>query len=523
MSEFNKIEEYSEKISDTVIKKYVKFFNRVDDEFVKQYIPNNHAEEFLLKSIPRFECPDPILERIYYFRWWTFRKHIKETEHGFVFSEFLPSVPWAGVDNTIVCAAGYHLAEARWLSERKYAEDYLRFWFHEGKKHLHDYSSWFPFAAVQLASVTGDDSILKELLPAFIEDVEQWEQGITVYGGNVVSKHGNGLYYSYDFFDGGEISVGGHGYRPLFNTAFCACLQSIADIAHLVGDAQTEEKFRRKADEMKQKIQTLLWDDTQKFFVVHDADGKARNARELYGYAPWYFGIADENYAENFLLLRDPHGFNAPYGPTIVEQRNPDFALNYSGHECQWNGPSWPYSTSLTLGAVENLLNDYENCPIDHSDYYNLLHTYAASHQRIKENGEQIPWIDENLNPYTGDWISRTRLKTWENGSWCTGKGGYERGKDYNHSMFCNHVISGIVGVRPTLSNRLTLNPLIGEKEWPWFCLENLNYHGHRIDIVWDKTGEKYHGISGFSVWKDGIMVKNTPELKKMTLDLELE
>ena len=60
------------------------------------------------------------------------------------------------------------------------------------------------------------------------------------------------------------------------------------------------------------------------------------------------------------------------------------------------------------------------------------------------ENGNIVPWIDENLNPFTGDWISRTRLKTWENGTWSKGKGGVERGKDYNHSTFCDLIISGL-------------------------------------------------------------------------------
>ena len=43
---------------------------------------------------------------------------------------------------------------------------------------------------------------------------------------------------------------------------------------------------------------------------------------------------------------------------------------------------------------------------------------YAESHKITNEIGEKQNWIDENLNPFTGDWISRTRLKEWENGTW---------------------------------------------------------------------------------------------------------
>ena len=57
----------------------------------------------------------------------------------------------------------------------------------------------------------------------------------------------------------------------------------------------------------------------------------------------------------------DPQGFQAPFGPTTAERRHPGFAVSYEGHECQWNGPSWPFATSVTLTALANVLNDYDN------------------------------------------------------------------------------------------------------------------------------------------------------------------
>jgi hypothetical protein len=58
------------------------------------------------------------------------------------------------------------------------------------------------------------------------------------------------------------------------------------------------------------------------------------------------------------------------------------------------------------------------------------------------------------MHPYTGDWISRTRLKEWsDNRNWDEGKGGKERGKDYNHSTFCDLIISGLFGVKVDKDN----------------------------------------------------------------------
>ena len=92
-------------------------------------------------NIPLLDCPDKDIEETYYFRWWTFRKHIKQTPDGFVITEFLPTVGWAGKHNTISCAAGHHLHEGRWLHDPKYLDDYSTFWFRKGGA-VRSYSFW---------------------------------------------------------------------------------------------------------------------------------------------------------------------------------------------------------------------------------------------------------------------------------------------------------------------------------------------------------------------------------------------
>jgi len=111
---------------------YVDRFDREDEELYVQYIPNAQAWPFLRANSPLFECPDQEIERTYYFRWWTYRKHIKQTPAGFVITEFLPPVAWAGKYNTINCAAGHHFYEGRWLHDPKYLNDYATFWLRKG-------------------------------------------------------------------------------------------------------------------------------------------------------------------------------------------------------------------------------------------------------------------------------------------------------------------------------------------------------------------------------------------------------
>jgi hypothetical protein len=110
-------------------KHYIDSCNLHDRELYKEYISNDKCWEFLSKNIPLLDCPDKTVEQTYYFRWWTYRKHIKKTPNGFVITEFLPDVPWAGRYNIISCSAAFHFYEGRWLHDPEYLNDYARFWF----------------------------------------------------------------------------------------------------------------------------------------------------------------------------------------------------------------------------------------------------------------------------------------------------------------------------------------------------------------------------------------------------------
>lgn len=71
---------------------YVEDFNKTDHELYPGVIPNAAAWDFLKANIPLLDCPDQEIATTYYFRWWTYRKHIQQTPVGFIVDEFLPKV-----------------------------------------------------------------------------------------------------------------------------------------------------------------------------------------------------------------------------------------------------------------------------------------------------------------------------------------------------------------------------------------------------------------------------------------------
>ena len=515
------------------LKKYTEKFNENDNEIYIQNFNNQTAYEFLSKNIPLISLPDKDIEETYYFRWWTFRKHIKNTEDGFVITEFLPKVYWSMKHNTINCPAAHHIYEGRWLRDDKYIKDYINFWLKHSGDGIRQYSFWVADAVLAFQNIHKNESILTNQLLPLIENFEKWEESR--------KDPGKDLFYQWDVSDGMELTASGQilnngdeifgipAVRPTINSYMYGDALAISKIANIAGDSLITSKYYAKAQKIKHEVQDQLWNENLNFFTVlprnYDSNSYPLNVRELIGYVPWYFNLPDDlnKYGNAWEKVKDTLAFAAPYGLTVTEQSHPYFKISYEGHECQWNGPSWPFATTQTLKALSNFLNYYsKNNVINKSDYYTLLHQYAKSHQIKDENGNFKNWIDENLNPFTGDWISRTRLKNWDNKGWSIERGGVERGKDYNHSGFCDLVISDLLGVKPNYDNYIEINPLVPDK-WDWFAIEKIKYQNKLISVVWDRTGKKFNIGKGLSLIVDNKIVDRRKKIEKIIYKFEYE
>jgi hypothetical protein len=499
-------------------KAYIDRFNSGDDEIYKEHFPNDAAWAFLSENIPLLDCPDKDIELTYYFRWWTYRKHIKLTPDGYVITEFLPQVPWSGKYNTISCAVGHQIYEGRWLKNKKYLQDNTLFWLRKGGD-LHSYSNWLADAVWAAYKVDPDTAYTKALLPNLVAGYQKWETGKR-YQGQLVGKNPDGLFSSVDDRDGMEMSIGGSGERPTINAYMYGDAMAIANIANLNGDIPTQSQFRQKADSLKRLMLAKLWDSDDSFFkVLPYSKTHLVTVKEIMGYAPWYFNIPPDNHSYDaaWQYIKSNNVFYAPYGLTSAQQNDPGFKLAYTGHECQWNGPSWPFSTAVTLTALANVLNNYHQKTVTTTDYYDQLSIYAKAQRRTGKDGKLIPWIDEVLNPYTGDWISRSILQSQ---NFPPNLGGIERGKDYNHSTYCDLVISGLIGLRPRSDNKVVINPLVPKTKWDWFCLDNITYHGKTLTILYDKFGNKYKKGRGLICFVNGRLRAHSADIKKMVFTL---
>ena len=486
--------------STAALSRYVRAFNEGDEELYTNAIPNAVAEEFMLENCPRFACPDNDIERTYYFRWWTYRKHLRHDLGFWTVTEFLPKVAWSGKDNTIVCPAGHHFQEGRWLRNPTYMTDLAKFWLADsGAVHRWDYSSWLFTGICRFAEIAACDELPVELLDAAIAYYRGWEQGLRHR--NTMGGDGKGGFLSNDDREGTEISLGGNGYKPLFACAMWSEAMKIAEVADRAGRSGIAAEFRQKAETNRRSVMEHCWNPNLGFFTTARRSGEKGTVRELHGFAPWYFGMPTDGRAPDWKQLMDAEGFAGKCGLSFPERRAKGFTIDYAGHECKWNGPSWPFATSIALTAYVNDIHASHAS----QDFLHLLHQYAFQHQL-----DGRPWIDENCHPDRIEWISRKIIIETPT---MLVKFPKERGKDYNHSTFCDLVISGLVGFVPDGDQGFVVDPLF-PADWDYCVLEKLRYRGHDVDIRWNRGAEE------FSVWVDGVKRINVKRPERVSVRL---
>jgi len=479
---------------------HVERFNAADQEDVVNLIPNADAARWMVDNVPRFECPDADITRTYWYRWWTYRKHIKATPAGTIVTEFITPVRHAGSYNSISCAFGHHLAEGRWLRDQRFLDQYTRFWFRmdNGKPEpkFHNYSSWAAAAIHGRALVTGDRALALDLLDDLVADYAAWE---------AERLRPDGLFWQYDVRDGMEESISGsrthRNARPTINSYMYANALAIADFADMAGRKDVAQAHHDKAATLKLLVQQRLWDDPAQFFKAQTHEGPLCDAREAIGFIPWCFGLPDRGYEAAWKQLTDPEGFWAPWGITTAERRHPRFRSHGVGR-CEWDGAVWPFATSQTLTALGNILRDYAQPYVKRADYLEAMRVYARCHQR---NGQ--PYIGEYLDERTGQWL----------------KGDNPRSRYYNHSTFADLVITGLAGLRPLAGDMIEVDPLVPADAWDWFCVDGVRYHGREVTIVWDRTGQRYSVGAGLSVLVDGRRVAHSPVLARVTGQINSE
>jgi hypothetical protein len=482
----------------------------------------NRDFEWYEQNIPFLDSPDADINTTYYYRWELVTRHIiyGAPNSGYAFTEFANRPFWSGAYGTIACPAGHQIYEVRWLHNPRYVRDFLRFWMRHPGAQPRNYSFWAADSAWAAHQVYPNNEFITDLLPDLVKNHDGWRQRSWV--------EDMGMYWQFGHDDGMEFDInaqqtkdilrGGQSLRPSFNAYMWADASALAKMAELKGDSALQKRFQDEADGVKAQVQEKLWDPERQFFFPmsnqeHEKDGHvvakhtltyqtgkfagSPHGRELHGYVPWAFNMPDAGFEDAWQFLMAPDFFAAPFGPTTVERNDPLFALK--GGCCWWSGQSWPFATTQTLKAMANVLQNYQQEHVSREDYAKLLNTFAISHRK-----DGKPYIAEALHPDTGSW---------------EGHDMQNRSEHYFHSNFADLVITGLAGLTPSDDDNLTVNPLAPES-WDYFAVDNINYRGHDVAVVWDRKGDRYQFGKGLHLVVNGEVAATSPVIGKLSVKL---
>ncbi|MFC6859913.1 discoidin domain-containing protein [Zunongwangia atlantica] len=485
---------------------------------------SNEDWKWYKQNIPFLETPDIEIDKTYYYRWELVTMHLiyGSPKSGYASTEFIDRPWWAGAYGTISCPVGHQLYDYRWLKDPKYFKDYSKFWYKDPGAQLQNYTNWLGDAIWQGYKVHRDFRFTTNLLNDLINDYKKWEKKYFI--------ESEGMFAWDGMHDGMETNInsrqtpqwfdGAPGYRPTFNAYMWAHAHAIVNIAKLVNDQRTADEFEEKAKIIKNNFQSKNWDQKREFFFHRFQNNEvtankkdtikantltyedgiyqgSKHGRELIGYVPWYFNMIDDTkeFSKSWKFLMDSSYFYANFGPTVLERNDPLFKI--SENCCVWSGNSWPFATSQTLKGLSNVLNNYKNnSTVTKKDFYKLFSIYTMTQRK---NGK--PYIAEALHPDTGSWSGHDKVGHSEH---------------YYHSSYVDLVISDLLGIKPQEDDFIIIKPLI-PSSWDYFILEDFQYHGNNMTLIWDKTGKKYNKGKGFHLISNGkkiISKKNIQDLK---------
>jgi len=474
------------------------------------------------RNIPFFDCSDPQITRIYYYRWKLYKSHLKDIgSRGYIVTEFLSDVSWTfNPYQSLNDATAFHINEGRWLKDGRYMDDYINYMYSGGNDR--HFSEAIAAATYGHYLVNGDRAFAIKNLAAMEHIYQLWSDHY------VPAK---GLYFIEPLLDATEYTIssidtsggkdgftGGQAFRPTINSFMFANAVAISKLAALAGDTNTAEAYAANAAAIRDSVETNLWNDGMQHFIDrYKADNQFVHywdfirGRELAGCVPWAFELPDRDpkYNAAWIHLLATNELAGPYGLRTVEPSYEYYMRQYryawvkgkNFPECQWNGPTWPFDTTLALEAMGNLLNDYTQDVVHADDYVRLLKQYTRQHYL---NGE--PDLQEDYNPDTGNVIV-----------------GLPRSHHYNHSDYDDLIITGLAGLRPRADNFLEINPLIpadpnSTNSIQYFCLENVPYHGQLVTIMYDSDGRHYKQGAGLSAYVNGRQVLTPSVLGRKTI-----
>ncbi|WEX11270.1 hypothetical protein [Chelativorans sp. AA-79] len=483
-----------------------------------------HAYQSWFDATPQFSSSNPVLDRIYAYRWFLMRHNLARPGlaplDGTIFyegrSHKMSKTPWdpAGWEfsKLIPLSSPMHLLEARWHHEAGLGADLFEILAQaqgeDGQLHsrtltklMHPYANFMGWAAYQYALVKGLGEPVGAALPMLKRQVLGEAEFLATGGDNlpIQQRHqltGKEYQPSYWYFHQyPDDPFDPATYTPLkrVDRAIYQYLNArgVAALCRLAGDPEAR-RFEDLAGAIAGDVLAKQWDEETGFFydLHHQTDEKAM-VRNVVGFYPYWAQITGAEHLAGMLAALGPDHFDTPNPLPSVSQECPVFQSGgswkgqfFKGRNgCMWDGPTWPYTNSVVIDAIGKVSR--ANGHAQDGLFAHFFCKYILLH--FQQRDGQTPYLVEHYDSLSGEPISDE--------------------PDYNHSYLIDLIIRHVAGLDVHDDGAIVVEPLdIGLAH---FSLEQVYVRGREISIHFSKD-------TGLSFCVDRKQVAHRPSLGRI-------
>ena len=283
-----------------------------------------------------------------------------------------------------------------------------------------------------------------------------------------ISKHCNNQGLAGWGLDEWDISARVKAFKPdtlVDSSCFLASgLDSLAKMADALGKKDDKEMFERWAEDIRQKIQILLWDKENRIFMDANLnERKFSSIKTAAAFDPLYCGAATEEQAEHLVAehLTNPKEFWTAYPIPAFSIDTPEFEPD---GENIGNGPVAPISCGWF--QINGLVRyGYDSVAAELVRRQMKMNTLNGVSSAVK------------FNPISGDGL-QFFVSRKENHSLCT-----------MNAIIVDLVIRYVVGFRPREDELIEFNPIaLEENQWESLSWGPYQYRDKEISFKWTRN-----------------------------------
>lgn len=464
------------------------------------------------ENLPYIDVPEPAIKKQIYYRWWIMRYNLLDADapgNDFQFPVGIEGV--TGYNNSIALTVPMFIDELKYLRDPMYAYGTMLS-AGEGSRHSRysdnpgdpdnwndSYLQYTTDAAWRAYQVHGGQTgILGNLARYGEHDVtsqlEHFQPPAGVEGGNPYL-----LWYCCNYLNGNDadnpsFSYFGRGNERTETAYVYANALATAEIYDLLGDPGKAAELRELAGNVQEAILEVLWDEQSQLFLHRDVHSDSLIPwKEINNYYPFTVGLVpnEQPYLDALRLFDDP----AEY-PVF-----PFYTANQRDHAARTGGSNnfSQINSTVQFRLLASVLRDYDTDVLDEQWYKQLLYWNAWA---TFIDGD-TDWPDSNEYWFNWDPDNQTFGRSF-----------------IHHSMLGSSnwtVIEDVAGLRPRTDEKLELWPI--DVDWPHFAVNDLNYRGRDLAIVWNSDGHYPDVPEGYSAYLDGERIFTVDRLTQLVWD----